>query len=59
MREVVPGDYKVLAFEGLERGSLTEEFLQPFEDRGELVHLQEGGTVSVTLDAITADETSP
>jgi len=59
MREIVSGDYKVLAFEGLERGSLTEEFLQPFEDRGELVHLQEGGTVSVTLDAITADETSP
>lgn len=60
IKGIVPGDYKVLALEGIERGSLTDpEFLQQFENRGESVHLQEGGTVSVSLDAINADETSP
>jgi hypothetical protein len=60
IKDIVPGDYKVLAFESLDRRSLADpDFLQQFEDRGESLHLPEGGTFSVSLDAITADETSP
>ena len=60
IKGIVPGDYKVLALEGFERGPLADpDFLQQFEDRGEAVHLQEGGTVNVSLDAILAEETSP
>jgi protocatechuate 3,4-dioxygenase beta subunit len=60
MKSVVPGDYKVFAFEDLERGaSLNPDFLQPFEDRAQTVHLQEGADLNVRLEAIPASETSP
>jgi hypothetical protein len=60
MKNVVPGDYKVFAFEDLERGApLNPDFLRPFEDRGRSVHLQEGGDMNVRLEAIPASETSP
>lgn len=60
MRGIVPGDYMVLAFEDLERGAyLNPDFLQQFEDRGESVHLQEGGYLNVRLDVIPASETTP
>jgi hypothetical protein len=59
MKGVVPGDYKIFAFEDLERGaSLNPEFLQPFEDRSHTVHLQEGGDLNLRLEAIPASETS-
>ncbi|HEY4904371.1 MAG TPA: carboxypeptidase regulatory-like domain-containing protein [Candidatus Sulfotelmatobacter sp.] len=60
MKSIVPGDYKVFAFEDLERGaSLNPDFLQPFEDRSRSVHLQEGGDLNLRLEAIPASETSP
>lgn len=59
IKSIIPGDYRVLAFEGVERSSLTDpDFLQQFADRGEAVHLQEGATQSVSLDATPADEAS-
>jgi hypothetical protein len=59
MKGIVPGDYKIFAFEELERGaSLNPEFLQPFEDRSRTVHLREGGELNVRLEAIPASETS-
>jgi len=57
---VIPGDYKVFAFEELDRGvSLNPDFLQPFEDRSQSVHLQEGGDLNVRLEIIPASEVSP
>jgi 5-hydroxyisourate hydrolase-like protein (transthyretin family) len=59
IKGIVPGDYKIFAFEDLERGgSLNPDFLQPFEDRSHTVHLQEGGDLNVRLEAIPASETS-
>jgi protocatechuate 3,4-dioxygenase beta subunit len=60
IRGIIPGDYRVLAFEDLERGAyLNPDFLQEFEDRGESVSLQEGGYLSVRLEVIPASETWP
>ncbi len=60
MKSIIPGDYKILAFEGVDRSFLADpDFLQRFEDRGESVHLQEGDTLNISLDAIPADESSP
>ena len=60
IKGIVPGDYRVLALEGFERGVLADpDFLQQFDDRGEVVHLQEGSSVNVSLDAILAEGTSP
>ena len=57
---VIPGDYKIFAFEELDRGaSLNPDFLQPFEDRSQSVHLQEGGDLNVRLEVIPASEMSP
>jgi hypothetical protein len=60
LRNIIPGDYKIFAFEDLERGAyLNPDFLLPFEDRAQTVHLQEDGYLSVRLEAIPASETSP
>lgn len=60
MKGVTPGDYKILAFETADRILLSDpEFVQRFEDRGETLHLGEGDAVTVSLDAIPADEASP
>jgi protocatechuate 3,4-dioxygenase beta subunit len=60
MRSLIPGDYKIFAFEDVERGAyLNPDFLQPFEDRGQAVHLSEGAHLSLHLEAIPASETSP
>ena len=57
IKGIVPGDYKVIALLGVERSfAMDPDFLQQFEDRGESVHLQEGSTLSLTLDATPADE---
>ncbi|MGA8432762.1 MAG: carboxypeptidase regulatory-like domain-containing protein [Candidatus Sulfotelmatobacter sp.] len=57
---VIPGDYKVFAFEELDRGaSVNPDFLQPFEDRSQSVNLQEGGDLNVRLEIIPASEMSP
>jgi len=60
MKSIIPGDYKILAFQAVERSSLSDpEFLQRFEDRGESVHIREGDTLSISLDAIPAEESTP
>jgi Carboxypeptidase regulatory-like domain len=60
MKSVIPGDYRILAFEGVDRTLLMDpDFLQRFEDQGESMHLQEGDSLNVSLDAIPADESSP
>ncbi len=60
MKGVIPGDYKVLALDGIDRSSMTDlDFLEQFEDRGESVHLQEGGVQDVRLNAIPAADAAP
>ena len=56
IKNVIPGEYRVLAFEGADRNSLTDpDFLQQFADSGESVRLADGATISVNLDATPAD----
>jgi hypothetical protein len=54
---VPPGDYKVFAWESLDTGAYrSAEFLQPFENQGESVHISEGSSVSVQVDLIPATD---
>ncbi len=60
MKGIIPGDYRVLAFQAVERGLLSDpDFLARFEDRGESVHVREGDTLNVSLDAVPAEESTP
>jgi Carboxypeptidase regulatory-like domain len=60
MRNVVPGDYTIFAWEQIDRGAYFDpEFLARYEDRGKAVHVEEGGQVSVKLDLIPAAEAVP
>jgi hypothetical protein len=60
LKGVIPGDYKVLAVYGLDRSSITDpDFLEQFEDRGESLHLQDGSTQDVRLNAIPAADAAP
>jgi len=50
-----PGDYKVFAWEKIEAGAYTSpEFLQPYENLGESVHITEGSRNSMQVDLIPA-----
>ncbi len=54
-----PGDYKVFAWEKIERGAyMSSDFLQPYEDLGTAVHVTEGSHNSVQIDVIPAKEGS-
>jgi hypothetical protein len=60
MRNVIPGDYTIFAWEQIDRGAYFDpEFLERYEDRGKSVHVEEGGQVSVKLDLIPAAEMVP
>jgi hypothetical protein len=53
LQSVPPGDYKLFAWEKIERGAWQDpEFMRPFEDRGLSVHVEEGGKVSVDVQMI-------
>ena len=55
MRSVMPGDYRVLAWEEIETGAYMDpEFLKNFETRGETVRAQRGSQNSVTVRVIPA-----
>lgn len=55
-----PGDYKVFAWEKIEPNAYTSsEFLQPYEDLGESVHITEGSRHSVQIDLIPAKDSNP
>jgi hypothetical protein len=52
---VPPGDYQVYAFEQMEKGDWQNPTLmRPFDGRGKLVHVDEGGKANVELVAIPA-----
>jgi len=60
MRNIVPGDYTLFAWEQIDRGAYFDpEFLGQYEDRGKAVHVEESGHVNVKLEVIPAAETVP
>ena len=60
LRNIVPGDYTVFAWEQVDRGAYFDpEFLARYEDRGKAVHIEEGGQISVKLEEIPAAESVP
>jgi hypothetical protein len=59
LQGISPGDYKVFAWEKIEAGAYTSpEFLRPFENRGESVHITEGSHNSVQVDLIPEKDSS-
>jgi hypothetical protein len=56
LRGIPPGDYKLFAWEEIERGAYRDPaFLRRFEDRGESVEVEEGGRLSVRLKIIPSE----
>jgi protocatechuate 3,4-dioxygenase beta subunit len=50
---VTPGDYKLFAWEEVDRGAyLDPDFLQSYEDSGQSVKVEEGGSSNVQLELI-------
>ncbi|HZI50262.1 MAG TPA: carboxypeptidase-like regulatory domain-containing protein, partial [Terriglobia bacterium] len=55
MRSVLPGEYRILAWEELEPGiHMDPEFLKNFETRGEIVRVQRGAQSAATVRVIAA-----
>ncbi len=55
LRGIPPGDYKLFAWEEIERGAYQDPaFLRPYEEQGELVEVEEGSRLSVQLHLIPA-----
>ncbi|HYW45228.1 MAG TPA: carboxypeptidase-like regulatory domain-containing protein [Bryobacteraceae bacterium] len=54
-RSLVPGEYKVFAFEDVEPGAWFDpDFLKPLEDKGQAVTIRESGRESVQVTLIPA-----
>jgi protocatechuate 3,4-dioxygenase beta subunit len=57
LQGIPPGDYKLFAWEGLDPGAYkSSDFLLPFENRGQSIHIIEGASLSVQLDLIPATD---
>jgi protocatechuate 3,4-dioxygenase beta subunit len=57
LANVTPGDYKLFAWEEIERGMyLDPDFMQTYDDLGKSVHVDEGGNANATLDVIPATD---
>ena len=56
MQSLTPGDYKVFAFEEIERGALMDpDFLAEYEGSGKEVSVREGDDLSLQVDVISRD----
>ena len=54
---ITPGDYKLFAWEEIERGMyLDPDFIQPYEDSGKSVHVEEGSNLNLQLELIPASD---
>jgi hypothetical protein len=54
---VTPGTYKVYAWEDIESSAHWDEnFIRPFESRGESIQVDEGGSATVSLKRISSAE---
>jgi protocatechuate 3,4-dioxygenase beta subunit len=57
LQGIPPGDYKLFAWESIDPGAYrSPDFLRPFENRGESMHITEGSFLSVQLDLIVAKD---
>lgn len=57
LQGIPPGDYKVFAWENIDPGTYgSSDFLQPFENLGESIHITEGSLLSVQLALIPAND---
>lgn len=60
LRGITPGEYKLFAWEEMESGVYQDpEFLKPYEERGEAVHVGEGGRQTIQLKLIPAGSGKP
>ncbi|MFN7997470.1 MAG: carboxypeptidase-like regulatory domain-containing protein [Bryobacteraceae bacterium] len=56
LKSLDPGEYKLFAWEDIEYGAYMDpDFLQPVEDRGQSITIQEGSRESVQLTRIPGD----
>ncbi len=56
LRGIVPGEYKLFAWEDIEAGAYQDaDFLRPYEERGEPFRVVEAGHHSIQLKLIPAD----
>jgi uncharacterized protein (DUF2141 family) len=54
---VAPGDYKLFAWEEIERGMyLDPDFIQSYEDSGKPAHVEEGGNLNLEVELIPATD---
>jgi uncharacterized surface anchored protein len=54
---VAPGDYKVIAWEDVPQGAyLNADFVQPYEDRAQSVHVERNTSPSVQIKVIPRNE---
>ena len=54
---VAPGDYKILAWEDVPQGAyLNSDFVQPYEDRAQSVHVDRGGAISAQMKVIPRNQ---
>jgi hypothetical protein len=54
---IAPGDYKVLAWEDVPQGAyVNADFLQPYEERAQSVHVDRTGSVSAQVKVIPRNE---
>jgi hypothetical protein len=54
---VAPGDYKIISWEDVPQGAyLNADYVQPFEDRGQSVHVDRSSTISAQLKVIPRDQ---
>ncbi len=57
LRGIPPGDYKLFAWDAVERGAYQDVvFLRPYEEQGEPMQVKEGARLSVQLRIIPAKE---
>lgn len=57
LRGVVPGDYKLFAWDQVEGGEyLNPDFLAPYEDRGQPLHIDAGDHAQVQVQLISRSE---
>ncbi len=57
LRGIPPGDYKLFAWEVVERGAYQDAaFLRPYEEQGEPMQVKEGARLSVQVRLIPAKE---
>jgi hypothetical protein len=49
---VIPGDYKIYAWEDIENGAGRSEFMRNFDGRGTSVHIDERGCATVNAKVI-------